>query len=143
MGRRIIAEHGEGKILNPLDPRAPLLSDSDNDLDWMGDFEDYLPEHDSPYIIFDEHTLIENSMAELGIYDDKEDTSKWTFEEVYNDSQWQEQQMTLLGGARHFTGPLPGSIYRGDARQGTNCRQYFDRFWSDEVLQRVVDETNR
>lgn len=150
-GESVAIVRGEGSsqsmpeegILNPLNPRAPLLSDSDHDLDWMGDFEDFPPEHDDVNMMFDEDALMEDPMAELGIYNDEEDTSNWTFEEVYDDSQWQEQQMTLLGGPRRFTGPLPGSIHRGDARRGTDCRQYFDRFWSDEVLQRIVDETNR
>jgi hypothetical protein len=32
--------------LNHLDPTAPLLSDNDVDISWMGDFDDFVDEDD-------------------------------------------------------------------------------------------------
>jgi hypothetical protein len=115
--------------LNPLDPRAPLMSDSDMDFKWMGDFEDFPDdEDDSGQKESNGEDDVEDSMAELGIYNEEEDLQGWSFGQLFEDSQWQEQQLTFLGGARRFTGLLPGATNPGNARQSSNCQQYFGRF---------------
>jgi hypothetical protein len=81
-------------------------------------------------------------MAELGIYDSNEDVSGWTFDRWNVDGQWQEPELTLSGGPRDFTGPLPGNKYPLSG-QSRDCESYFRRFWADNVLERVVRETNR
>jgi hypothetical protein len=130
--------------LHPLDPSAPLLSDSDLDIDWMGEFEDFPNEEDDGgQKDTNEDDEVEDPMAELGIYNPEEDLGRWTFRQQFDDSQWQEQQLTLVGGPRRCTGPLPGSTNPGNARQSSNCQQYFSRFWADDVLSRIVEETNR
>jgi hypothetical protein len=53
------------------------------------------------------------------------------------------QNLTLLGGARRFTGPLPGPTKPGNAHMATDCLQYFRQYWLAEVLDRIVLETNR
>jgi hypothetical protein len=80
-------------------------------------------------------------LAELGIYGVDEDTSEWTFEQLFHDTQWQEQQLTLTGAARAFTGPPPGIIHPGPGQRDP-CVPYFLRFWTPEVLERIVLETN-
>jgi hypothetical protein len=81
----------------------------------------------------DDECSMEDAMAELGIYDPKEDTSSWTFEEVYADTQWQESNTTLAGEDDTFIGLLPGVTHPGDGR-AHSCEVYFHRFWSDKVL---------
>jgi hypothetical protein len=43
-------------------------------------------------------TLVETPTYELGVYDEDENTSGWTFEELYADHKWQELDMHLRGG---------------------------------------------
>jgi hypothetical protein len=85
---------------------------------------------------------MEDAMADLGIYDPNEDMSAWTFDAVYTNSQWQELNTTLLEEAHTFTGPPPSVTFPGDG-WAHSCEAYFRRFWADDVLQRIVDETNR
>jgi hypothetical protein len=81
-------------------------------------------------------------LAELGIYDDDEDTTSWTFDQIYGDAQWQEQQLSLVGAPRTFSGPTLGIIQQGLGHRDP-CESYFLRFWTDDVLARIVHETNR
>jgi hypothetical protein len=81
-------------------------------------------------------------MAELGMYDANEDVSGWAFDHRYEDGQWQEPQLILSGGPWHFTGPPAGNKYP-QSGQSRDCERYFRRFWEDEALERVVQETNR
>jgi hypothetical protein len=130
--------------LNPLDPNAPLLPDSDSDLSWTGDFVDFQEDdEDSGHKDNGDGDAEEDPLAELGMYDPDEDLRGWTFRETFDDTQWQEAKLTLLGLPRRFTGPLPGATNPGNARQSSNCQQYFRRFWPDTVLSRIVEETNR
>jgi hypothetical protein len=84
----------------------------------------------------------EDIPTELGMYDPDEDFSSWAFKRRYEDSQWQEEDITLRGQDRGFTWPLPGPL---DPRSGhgSSCLLYFRRFWPDLVLDRIVVEKNR
>jgi hypothetical protein len=81
-------------------------------------------------------------IAELGLYDANEDISDWPFADLYDDSQWQEHNLKLRNTPHCFTGPVPGVKVSGDPVREP-CVAYFLRFWADDVLQRIVDETNR
>jgi hypothetical protein len=121
--------------------RAPLLSDSDLDHEWMGEFEDFPPdENDVPPSPADSYT--EDPIAELGLYDENEDLRGWSFKELYDDSQWQEHNLTLKNTPHRFTGPVPGVCISGDPVREP-CLAYFLRFWPDGVLQCIADETNK
>jgi hypothetical protein len=89
-----------------------------------------------------EGSYVEDVIAELGMYDADEDLSGWTFERLYHDWQWQEPDLTLEPESQPFTGPLSGAVNRGDGR-GYSCDTYFKRLWPDEVLDRIIAETNR
>jgi hypothetical protein len=70
----------------------------------------------------------EDPLAELGIYSSDEDCSSWGFDRLYNDSQWQEPNLTLLGSGRRFTGPLPGPTQPAEAKLSMDCLAYFMRY---------------
>jgi hypothetical protein len=59
---------------------------------------------------------MEDSMAELGMYNPEEDLGGWTFRKVFDDTQWQEEHLTLVGGPRRLKGPLPRPTHPGNAR---------------------------
>jgi hypothetical protein len=82
-----------------------------------------------------------DAMAELGIYDSEEDLTSKTFEELYDNMQWQESNMYSLDGDHSFSGPQPGVTCSGNGR-AHSCEAYFRRFWPDSVLERIVEETN-
>jgi hypothetical protein len=130
------------ELLHPLHPNAPLLSDSDLDHDWMDEFQDFPPDGIEGYPSSPDGSWMGDAMAELGINDPHEDTREWNFKKVYDDSQWQEPELTLLGGPRRFTGPLLELIrpLSGNPHSGSD---YFERFWPDDVFQCIVEETNR
>jgi hypothetical protein len=113
--------------LHLLDPRAPLLSDSDVDISWMGDFEDFVDEDgDSGQKESDGVDTMEDPMAELGIYNPEEDLQGWSFKQLFDDNQWQDQHLTLLGGPRHFTRPpLRGML--GSLPTANNTSEDYDR----------------
>ena len=92
--------------LHPLNPRASLFSDSNLDVDWLGDFEDFSANSDVAPVESD--PFCEDPLAELNIYNADEDVSSWGFDRLYNDSQWQQSNLTLLGSSKKFTSPLPG-----------------------------------
>jgi hypothetical protein len=85
---------------------------------------------------------MEDPLAKLGIYSAEEDTNEWTFEQLFDDTQWQEQHLTLEGEPRVFSGPLPGIIQPGPSQRDP-CTPYFLRFWPAEVLERIMLETNK
>jgi hypothetical protein len=49
--------------------------------------------------------------------------------------------LTLSGGPHDFTGPPPGNKFPLTGR-ADDCEEYFRRFWGDDVLERIVNETN-
>jgi hypothetical protein len=61
--------------VHPLDPRAPLLSDSDLDMDWFGEFDDFPSDIDTAPGQSDMDACDEDLLSELGIYSPDEDLS--------------------------------------------------------------------
>jgi hypothetical protein len=110
---------------------VPLLSDSDLDHEWTGDYVDFPPD-DNDASLSPADSYIEDPIAELGLYDRDEDLSGWTFKHLYDDSQWQERDLTLWSTLHRFTGPVCEP-----------CLAYFLRFWPEDVLDRIVMENNR
>jgi hypothetical protein len=129
------------ELLHPLYPNALLLSDNDLNHDWMGEFQDFPPDGMEGYPSSPNGSWMGDAMAELGIYNPNEDTSDWNFKKLCDDSQWQEPELTLLG-RRRFTGPLPGPT-RPLAGNPSSAIDYFQRFWPNDVLDRIIEETNR
>jgi hypothetical protein len=119
---------------------APLLSDSDLDHEWTGDFADFpLDDSNAPLSPTDSYT--EDPIVELGLYDRDEDLSGWTFKQLYDDSQWQERDLTLWSTPHRFTGPVPGVRHSGDLVREF-CLAYFLRFWPEDVLDHIVTKNN-
>ena len=77
----ISSEVGEGtshrldteSYLNPFHLIALLLSDSNNNIDWMGEPKDYLGDWDASNMDVDEDTFPEDPSFKLGIYNNQED----------------------------------------------------------------------
>ena len=70
---------------------------------------------------------MEDSIAKLGLYNVEEDLSGWFFKDLYNDSQWQEQNLKLKNTPHRFTGLVPGMRFSRDPICEP-CMVYFLRF---------------
>jgi hypothetical protein len=71
--------------VQPLYPNAPLLLDSNMDLDWAGDWEDF--QFEGPCILpsSPEGSFTKDPISELGLYDPHKDLSGWTFNQLWHD----------------------------------------------------------
>lgn len=121
-------------------PMSPTYN-SEEDEDWQGEYADYFGDEGSGISLSQEPggSFDENPLDELGIYDSEEDRSGWPFERLYADSEWQETNMKLKQDTNNFSGPQPGPIAPPSATE----EGYFRRFWTDEILDKIVKETNR
>lgn len=81
----------------------------------------------------------EDPMKELGLYSYDKDVSRWPFDRVFADDQWQDQSITLVNNTTNFIGPQPGPT----SAMASRPTEYFMLYWPPHILQRVVDETNR
>ena len=108
----------------------------------MEEFKDFLDADATNRPFSLKTSFMGDPMAELGFYDANEDLSGWSFKELYDDSQWQEYELTLLGGPQRFRGPFLGMINPRDGCR-RSCLKYFRRFWPNNVLDRIVTVTNR
>jgi len=113
---------------------------SEDDPDWEGGLEDTeSPEAVDEASDFDVELDVEDPLQELGMYNQEEDMSTWSFEERFSDEQWQDQSITLGHDTTNFTGPVPSPTSAVASRPA----EYFLRYWPPHILQRVVHETNR
>lgn len=122
--------------------QTPHDSDLD-DSDWKATYDDFegAESSDTSYSPSPSE-FQEVPLLELGFYDACEDTSSWDFGKTWDDDQWQEPNMSLLGSRDNFTGPTPGPSGEFTAVPGSPL-QYFLKFWPPQVLAKIVEETNR
>lgn len=138
--RTLFANNGDN-VHDGAGPSELVVEGKSDDPDWHGEYEDFQSEEASGETVSDDDagSYMEDPLRELGLYNYDEDVSNWPFERVFADDQWQDQSITLVQNTNNFSGPEPGPT----SPVASHPSHYFLRFWPPEILQRIVDETNR
>lgn len=114
---------------------------SDSDFEWRPSYRDFhSPGHSGTSSDMD--CFHENALLELGLYDVNEETEDWSAEDMWDDSQWQEQNLELLQDTENFSGLTPGPVGEHSSSPWDTFR-YFKMFWPVDVRMRIISETNR
>jgi len=123
----------------PSEPTSQ--DDSEHDPNWVAKYEDFSHNDatEDSHSDSDTPSYTEDPLKELGLYQYGEDVSTWPFDRLFADDQWQDQAITLVNNTHNFSGPIPGPT----SAVANHLIEYFMRYWPAEVLQRVLDETNR
>jgi hypothetical protein len=123
--------------LGPLE-RDDDLSNREGNCDDSADFADL--EEDAFCDETDDQTV--NEWCHDGSLYEAQKLSTEKFEEYYRDIEWSNEHVRLLGSRERFCGDTPGCIVPRVPGRSATSSDYWEMYWSDALLQPIVNETN-
>lgn len=78
--------------------------DDPSDAEWQATWKVFVDLSASDISSSHSGSFCEMPLQQLGLYDEDEDRSRWSFAKIWADDQWQESELTLLGDRMTFTG---------------------------------------
>jgi hypothetical protein len=124
--------------LGPLE-RDDDLSNREGSSDDSADFVDL--EEDAFCDKIDNQTV--NEWCHDGSLYEAQKLSTERFEEYYRDTEWSSKHVRLLGSRERFCGDTPGCTVLKVRGRSATPSDYWEMYWSDALLQPIVNETNR